>query len=406
MENLTIKLLPSKFVNSNGEFDLANALLLSGKIGGMCYLQGDFASIENEEESKTVRRIVNTIGNRHHSVYDHLYINLEIEGLPKILAMILNNEKAYTTSEKSARYTHIDETTGISNKEIVLYNKWNDILIESITKKYGNVFDEKRIRKLAQENARYMVSIFMPTKMAYSTSIRQINYIYHWFNEYIKNAKSDIELKIANYLKIFNEELVNKNLIITNLKDIFNSVDDGIILSDGKNRTISLFSNNFDNEEQIYSNVYNITYYGSAAYLAQAQRHRTISYQMILENTHMFYVPEIIKDDINLVNEWNKDMESVSNLYPQGMLFKIKETGSYDAFILKCKERLCTFAQLEINNLTKEIIEKYASELERKGHPLKDDIKSYLKGARCTFPGYKCTSMCNFIEGIKLLRKI
>lgn len=406
MQKITIKILPGKFNKADGTYDLKQALLLSGKIGGMCYLQGDFSSIENEDENKTIRRIVNTIDNRHHSVYDHLYLNLEIEGLPKILAMILNNEKAYATSEKSARYTHIDETTGVSDREIKLYNKWNDILANAIKDKYSSVFDERRIKKLAQENARYMVSIFMPTKMAYSTSLRQINYIYHWFNSYINNAHSEIEKKIASSMKEFNEALVNSNVIITDLKNVFDSVNAGIVLSDGKNRGISLFANTFDGEEEIYSNIYNITYYASGAYLAQAQRHRTISYQMILENTHKFYIPEIIKDNEDLVNQWNADMESISNLFPQGMLFKIKETGSYDAFILKCKERLCTFAQLEINNVTKDIISKYSESLNVRSHPLKDDIKHYVKGARCTFPCYKCDSPCNFAEGIKLTRLI
>ena len=43
---------------------------------------------------------------------------------------------------------------------------------------------------------------------------------------------------------------------------------------------------------------------------------------------------------------------------------------------------------------------------EIKNHPLANDIKSYLKGARCTFPCYKCDSPCQFIEGVKLIRKI
>ena len=127
---------------------------------------------------------------------------------------------------------------------------------------------------------------------------------------------------------------------------------------------------------------------------------------MILENTHKFYVPEIIKHDENLVKQWNEDMESVSSLLPQGMLFNIKESGSYDSFILKCKERLCTFAQLEINNVTKDILNKYTNSLTTRNHPLKDDIKLYSKGARCTFPCYKCSEPCNFADGIKLTRLI
>ena len=50
MQEVTIKILPGKFNNEDGTYNLKQALLLSGKIGGMCYLQGDFSSIENEWE--------------------------------------------------------------------------------------------------------------------------------------------------------------------------------------------------------------------------------------------------------------------------------------------------------------------------------------------------------------------
>ena len=67
-----------------------------------------------------------TLNNGHHSVYDHTYINFNIQNIPKILAMVLNNEKQYTTSEKSARYTKITpgENSVITKEEVDLYNKW------------------------------------------------------------------------------------------------------------------------------------------------------------------------------------------------------------------------------------------------------------------------------------------
>ena len=45
-------------------------------------------------------------------------------------------------------------------------------------------------------------------------------------------------------------------------------------------------------------------------------------------------------------------------------------------------------------------------QLKKDNHPLKDDIVKYSKGARCTFPGFKCSSPCGFKEGITLTRKI
>ena len=94
------------------------------------------------------------------------------------------------------------------------------------------------------------------------------------------------------------------------------------------------------------------------------------------------------------------------NVFPQGEIIKIYETGTYDDFILKCKERLCAGAQLEIANQTKETLQKYKEELEKKNHPLKDDIKQYTRGARCTFKTFTCSQDCKFKEGKTLCRKI
>jgi thiaminase len=107
---------------------------------------------------------------------------LTLEGIPKILAMILNNEKVYNTSEKSARYTKMNP----SKEEKELYEKWINIYKEKISVEYPKI-DEKRVEKLAQENARYLISIFTPaTIMGYTVNFCQLNYIVHWFEDYIK----------------------------------------------------------------------------------------------------------------------------------------------------------------------------------------------------------------------------
>ena len=142
------------------------------------------------------------------------------------------------------------------------------------------------------------------------------------------------------------------------------------------------------------------------AQLAQAQRHRTLDYQMEFSKDDSFYIPEIIKNDASLVNEWLNDIQSVANVVPQGLMVNINETGTYDNFILKCKERLCSAAQLEIMQQTKETLTKYKEALLEANHPLKDDVIKYTNGARCTFPDYKCPKDCKFIEGKKLIRKI
>lgn len=110
-------------------------------------------------------------------------------------------------------------------------------------------------------------------------------------------------------------------------------------------------------------------------------------------------------DDENLVHEWNKDMESVDSLLPQGKNVIICEMGTYDNFLLKCSERLCTNAQLEIMMQTKEVLTKYINALKETNISLYEEFNSYSKGARCTF-GYTCSKPCKFSEGITLVRKI
>lgn len=107
-----------------------------------------------------------------------------------------------------------------------------------------------------------------------------------------------------------------------------------------------------------------------------------------------------------LVDEWLEDMQMVKGVTPQGELVQISEAGKYEDFILKCKERLCTAAQLEIMLQTKETLLKYKKALEQANSPLAQDIEKYSHGARCTFPDFHCTSDCKFPEGKTLVRKI
>ena len=111
-------------------------------------------------------------------------------------------------------------------------------------------------------------------------------------------------------------------------------------------------------------------------------------------------------DDQALVDEWLQDMYTVKNVNPQGELVIISEMGKYEDFILKCKERLCSAAQLEIMYQSRDILQKYKKALEEKQYPLKDDIIKYSHGARCTFPDFDCSANCKFKEIKSLTRKI
>lgn len=397
MENkIKIDILPNYFLNSDGTFNKEDAINLSGKIAGICYAKDGYETLKDEDVSKTKRRVDLTLNNGHHSVYDHIMISLNIKNIPKILAMVLNNEHQYITSEKSLRYTPIVSNNLISSGEVILYNKWIDIFFKRIKDTYGNIYDDKKITKLAQENARYMVSVFIPTEMVYTTSLRQINYIVSWLNNYINNCdKNDY---FENKLSLSMKELVAE-------LDKINLLEEGLMKND-KERSISLFGSNLDKKDDYFSDIYQTTYLASFACLAQAHRHRTLDYKMELLDDAKFFVPPIIMDDEKLVDEWLVDIHSVKDIYPQGMLIRVYESGKYEDFILKCKERLCTGAQLEVCNQTRDTLLKYRDSLEDSNHPLKDDVKKYIRGARCTFKDFCCTSDCKFKEGKTLTRKI
>lgn len=397
-EKIKIDILPNYFLKEDGTFNLNEALKLSGKIAGVCYDKEGFEHLNKESEKKTKRRIDMTLNNGHHSVYDHIFINFNLQNIPKILAMVLNNEHQYTTSEKSARYTPVERNDGsvITETEEILYQKWLNIFKSKISEQYGYIYNESKIEKLAQENARYLVTVFMPTQMIYTTTLRQINYLASWMKVYIENAdkNNEFERKLSLSMQKFIEELYNKNVLEERL------------MQNEKGRNISLFGKNLTQKEDYFGDVYSTVYKGSFAELAQAHRHRTLDYQMEFMNEKEYFIPPIIKEDDSLVQEWLFDMNSVKDIYPQGELVYIHEVGKYEDFILKCKERLCSAAQLEIALQTKETLLKYKKALERSGHLLASDIEKYSHGARCTFPDFCCTSDCKFKEGKTLIRKI
>ena len=105
-------------LNDDGSFNKQEAIRFSGREAGICYAKEGYNHIALEPVEKTDKRVSLTLNNGHHSVSDHVQLGLNLQNIPKILAMVLNNEHQYTTSEKSARYTQVireDETSFISS---------------------------------------------------------------------------------------------------------------------------------------------------------------------------------------------------------------------------------------------------------------------------------------------------
>ncbi|MGN0973494.1 MAG: FAD-dependent thymidylate synthase [Bacilli bacterium] len=397
---MNLKIKNCYYADNDNKFDLDSALIDSGHYAGVCYNKEGLEKVIEEIRKKTEKRIDNTLENGHHSVCGHIYITVNMEDVPKSLAMVLNNEKDYNTSEKSARYTPVISKEGsiISEKEQKLYDKWVEIFKTKIKNEYGDIYPDTKITKLAQENARYLVTVHMPTQMVYTTNLRQWNYLARFLIDYYNEA--DMSNWYQAYLAEAGIELVNK-------LDQLNMTDERLLRNE-KNRKLSLFADPNVTREVHFGDVYSTNYKGSFAELAQAQRHRTLSYEMKLPELDKcnFFVPPILEDDLTLVYEWLNDCYSVEDIYPQGMLLDINERGTYENFILKCQERLCSAAQLEICNQTKDTLLKYKKALEENNHYLAEDIEKYSHGARCTFPGFKCSQDCHNKEGKLLIRKI
>ena len=185
------------------------------------------------------------------------------------------------------------------------------------------------------------------------------------------------------------KKIYSSNLLIKDLMD------------DGKGREFSLIGKRVRQEQ--FGECYSVNYKGSFASLAQAQRHRTLHYEMMLDENPEYFIPLILMDNPNLVEEWLRDMKQVEHLFPQGQLVSINERGDYENLILKAKERLCTAAQLEVMRNTQNTIERIIKNTDNEF--VKNDLEKINTGARCT-SGFNCATPCAFKEGIDLSRLI
>ena len=219
-------------------------------------------------------------------------------------------------------------------------------------------------------------------------SYRQLNYLCGWLKEF-EHSDNPIYKMLSPYASEFVEIMSAKNILVPEL------------MEDGKNREFSLIGKRIRKEQ--FGECYSVNYLASFAALAQAQRHRTLHYEMMPLEHKEFYIPYILTEDTSLIKEWLRDMQDVAEFTPQGELIHINERGDYENLILKAKERLCTSAQYEVMQNTKDTIQKIINNTNNEY--VKKDLEKINKGARCV-SGYKCATPCAFKEGIDLTRII
>lgn len=403
---------------------LEQAKIFSGKNAGICYMQDSYFDSTVSDPNRALPRFKTTVNNAHHSIADHVRIEVVLEGISKMLAMVLNSLQDYATSEKSGRYTVM---TGNSERECELYDKWCKIYEECILNE-DPFIDPKLAKKLAQENARYVLSVFTrSTSMGYSTSLRQWNYIYDWCQKYLNQymprydkdyvdamAGGDSKVTIVykgtdTPVSYFEEQLYFDLLKLSNFIYETMYVED---MRDTKDRCFEflsqysgvenhpmhkydlscfepdgytgeyLYDENTHSSDDYIGLVYNVSYTASFVQIAQAQRHRTLKYFMFSNfrvDGKDFFIPEIIRGSA-YESEWIKDLKSVEDLVPQGMLVCVIETGHISDFILKCKERLCGRAQWEIMRQTKLTAERFLEVADK--CETSEVVKSYVEQLR------------------------
>lgn len=358
----------SNELNPKDKIDLEILKTFSGKNAGICYMGEKYFNSAVTDTEKALKRFEGTMKTGHHSVSDHIQIEVLFEGISKVLAILLNSLQYYSTSEKSGRYTVM---TGNSKLETDLYEKWLIIFKEAIAV-HSQGIDDKTLTKMAQENARYILSVFTrSTTMGYTTSLRQWNYIYDWCQLYLNQftlCKKTLIHKDTKVKATYFEEELYKDLTELS-KFIYNNLYvDG--LRDTKGRNFSFFFDKYAesyvmNKDDIIGDSYTVSYKASFVHIAQAQRHRTLKYfaQLSSINEPEFFIPPVISNT-KYETEWLKDLDKVKHLIPQATLLNIIETGHISDFVLKCKERLCGRAQLEVMLQTKKTAEKFINNLD------------------------------------------
>lgn len=326
----------------------------------MCYSEKSWNDLIEEDFQKGLVKSLITRG--HHSPFDQFYLNFEIRNLPKSLAMVLNNQGVYTTSEKSARYTVMSD---INPHQKELYDKWGNWYLKKIvslfpesefSKLHKRGSDGKTpAEKLSQENARYMTSVFTPTNMTHTVSLRQLNILYHFFNDFIdenKESSRKFQKKLIFSMEQFvSSEEINKWII----DEAQVRMKGGIPLK---------FIRESEVEEHFGEDIYSTNYDASFASFAQLQRHRLSNYTLSagfeLGAKNGFYIPRLIEFS-EKKDEWISDLESVAQYdFPQAQILRVGERGMRENLIAKTTERECGLAQLETALIEDKFIKKYA----------------------------------------------
>ena len=349
------------------DYQLRRAIVFAGKQAGVCKAQESYFESAITGEEAASNRFKGATKSGHHSVAEHVSITIELEGISKVLAMILNSLQDYVTSEKSGRFT----VMGCSDPmQKALYDKWYHLIFNFIKERdlvpvnpaLPKEKQEKqqldRISEKAKENARYMLSVFNPaTSMAYTGSLLHWNYIIDWCADFQQHRwQSKFAAKIAEELATLQHAL-ERILKVDSLRD--KRAREFDFLAEQIGHPVSEITK----EDEVIRDVYQVSYKASMVALAQLQRNRTAKLWMVFNGEATeFYVPEFFVGT-RLEQEWLEDLASVADEIPQATLVKVVENGQIGNFLtFRCTDRLCFRAMNEAKNVVAGLMLRFKEE--------------------------------------------
>lgn len=425
---MEVRLSKEQYYIQDGKFNQLEALKTAGLKAAVCFKQGDITpwNVRVESEETLIRRGIDTILSDHVTPSQQIPVSLEIYGIPKIVCMYLNNLGMQAADERSLRYTEIKGSEFlkeyITDTEIKIYAKWLNILQEVLWKDYKDFFlktnnnDEKKariaIKKIAQENARLFVSVFMPTSLTYTSNFSELNKLCLQIERTLEcDTNSELENMAWRYLYEFKENLKKLKVVITNedvwriapkvaeMRKIPKNTD--YLYKNPKNLELNLFAN-----KNKFSGIYGPDEFGASMHatrqisfagFAQLQRHRTLDTEINVPEQFRMFIPEFIKPYDFLVKDWLKDANKINAItYPQGQIIDVSMDTTLKKLISYVgSERACNAAQYEIAKFYMELLRDYALSLlqEEKTH-LYEEVKPYVGKYRCLTKNYKCPSPC------------
>lgn len=399
-------------------------LISAGKAAGICYMPDDYFEKGIQDNEKAYKRGIKRLSTGHKTIGEHDHVSF-IMRVPKIICILLNSIQIYNTSEKSSRYTVMKETSEKPSKSYQLYQKWSTMFQEAIRNVYPTQYTDREIEKLALENARYFLSIFnTETVMKYTVSYAECYMIEYYMimllsniHDTIVHDKDLVYDKAKRFINPLKEVVADFLCLFQNTLGIKTS---DRIIPNNKERYLYLLRflrYSYDNRvlshpfKEYFGDVYNTKYNMTFAAFAQEQRHRTLKHKIEYpadECSTKFYIPPILDHQSNkyLKEEWVNDftdlLSSTENDVYQGEYISVTESGHFEDFILKCKERLCSRAQLEICKQTAETLKKFIENgdnltglygIELQDWFFFDDVYN-----RCKTHSFTCKEGCKFFD--------